>query len=169
MRQPHPPQPHTTMTTQTALGPFEYRFTPSLSFIRLARHALAGWLQAQPEIDVDGADDLLIACSELCTNAIESAGPTGSVAMRACVDGDAVMLEVEDDGDGGDTEWRTAPHNQRDLHAEHGRGLFIVDRLTDSLDIEVGGGRTIVGCRKAGMLSHPGDTSDAGWSARFQR
>ena len=157
-------------STEQALGPFEYRFTPSLGFIRLARHALAGWLQAQPGVDVDGIDDLLVACSELCTNAIESAGPDGSVAMRAWARADAVVIEVEDDGDGSTIENRTwAAIDHLDLHDEHGRGLFIVDQLTDSLEIDLSSGRTIVRCCKDRMLRHDGDATDAGWSDRFQR
>lgn len=142
-------------TAESALGPFEYRFSPSFEFIGLARHTLDGWLQAQPIADLGGVHDLVLACSELCTNAVESAGADGSVALRAFSEDDgAVVIEVEDDGGGGEHGWRTPPHwTQHGAWAESGRGLFIVDQVTDSLEVNVADGRTRVRCSKAGVLA----------------
>jgi len=84
-----------------APGAFEYRIAPSAAAIRLARHALAQWLELQQAVDRDGVDDLLVACSELFTNAVEHSRDDESsmVAVRGRADGTSVVLEIENDGD----------------------------------------------------------------------
>ena len=154
-----------------APGPFEYRFTPTFSNIRLARHVLANWLELQPGADVDAIDDLLVACSELVTNAIAHlAEPdvTQTICLRADVEGDNVVLEVEDPG-GGFT-WPVT-HEMRDVldSDEHGRGLFIVEALTDRLGVvQAGADGTIVRCVKFGVLHHAPTGREPGLSARFR-
>jgi serine/threonine-protein kinase RsbW len=145
---------------------FEYRFTPSTASIRLARYVLADWLSTQPDPTDDAVDDLLIVCSELCTNAVLHASASGDVVVRASVDGDAVVVEVEDDGHG--MAWpRTGSIGDVLHHEEHGRGLFIVAALTDHLSVTSEGSRTVVTCRKDGVLggSH---TADRTLSERFR-
>jgi hypothetical protein len=53
-------------------------------------------------------------------------------------------------------------------HHEHGRGLFIVDALTDDLQVLSVRGRTIVRCTKRGMLRHLPTSEDPDLSARFR-
>jgi anti-sigma regulatory factor (Ser/Thr protein kinase) len=76
------------------------------------------------------ADDALLICSELATNAIlhsESRLPGGWFAVRAEVrDGDYVWLEVEDQGG----RWA-----EDDSSEEGGRGLEIVAMLADYWDV----------------------------------
>lgn len=151
-----------------ALGPITYTFSPTLPAIRLARHVLANWLELLPGVDVDGIDDLLIAGSELVTNAVRHAsGHSAAVSLRARTEGDAVVVEVEDDGDG--FAWPVA-HVMADVvvHDENGRGLFIVEALTDDLEVCAARGRTTVRCIKRGMLRHPPTSDDPDLSARFR-
>jgi anti-sigma regulatory factor (Ser/Thr protein kinase) len=152
------------------VGPIEYRFGPSLLAIRLARHVLGNWLELLPGVDVDGIDDLLVACSELVTTAIRHAtGANDQVSLRVPAVGDSVVLEVEDDGDG--FAWPVA-HGMADVVTddENGRGLFIVEALTDELEVVASRGRTVVRCVKRGMLHHAPSGDDAGdaLSARFR-
>ena len=150
-------------------APFLCRFAPDLGAIRVVRRALGQWLGAHQPVNVDGVDDLLIACSELCTNAVRSAsGAEGSVAVRAHARGDAVVLEVEDDGAG--FAWPVA-HRLQDVpeEDEHGRGLFIVASITDELEVQVAGGRTVVRCTKRHVLDHPAPARDRELSARYRR
>src|SRR5687768_3255704 len=116
-----------TQTPADAAGPIEFRFTPTSRIsVRLARRVVAHWLEAHPGIDGDGIDDLLIAVSELCTNAAAHAsGEVGSVALRICVSDGAVVLEVEDDGPGFDPD-EVIDLTKLESDDEHGRGLFIV-------------------------------------------
>lgn len=150
------------------IGPFEYRFAPTLGSVRLARHVLANWVELLPGVAVDAIDDLLIACSELVTNAVRH-GDCGSatVSLRGAVDGDSVVLEVEDGGNG--FAWPVA-HGIEDVvvHDENGRGLFIVEALTDEMQVLATEGRTIVRCVKRGMLRRPETSEDPALSARFR-
>lgn len=149
-------------------GPFEYRFTPSLGGIRLTRHVLANWLALQPGVDVDAIDDLLLVCSELSTNAIAHAsGAEGSVALRVRTEGDDLVLEMEDDGEG--FAWPVA-HVLADVldDDEHGRGLFIVEALTDTLEVFARDGVTVVRCTKVGVLGPAGAGADPALSRRFR-
>ena len=170
--------PHTSMprSEETALvreseilGPFEYRFTPSRTFVRLARQVLGAWLERQPGVDVDGIDDLLVATSELCTNAvIHSSGAPASVALRAWIDCDEVVLQVEDDGDGFDLDEGDRTSVLPAIGAEHGRGLFIVAALTDAVEVRLVDGHTVVTCRKKAMIRQPADHVDHRLSTRFR-
>ena len=157
-------------------GPFEYRFLPSFSNIRLARQVLAGWLEVLPGADADAIDDLLVVCSELVTNAVVHAptgdddAPAATIALRAETSGDGVVLEVEDPG-GGFT-WPVA-HVMSDVLAsdEHGRGLFIVEALTDRLGVvQRDDHGTVVRCVRFGVLGHvaPHDDGDHELSNRFR-
>jgi anti-sigma regulatory factor (Ser/Thr protein kinase) len=158
--------------SMTGLGPIEYRFAPSLPAIRLARHVLSNWLELQPGVNVDGIDDLLVACSELVTNAVRHAtGSNDQVALRVFAAGDSIVFEVEDDGDG--FAWPVSKV-MADVLAddENGRGLFIVEALTDDVEVVASRGRTIVRCLKRGMLNlgvAQTDAADADTlSARFR-
>ncbi len=147
---------------------FECRFRPDVAAIRVVRRALGQWLSAHQPVNVDGVDDLLIACSELCTNAVRSASDAeGSVAVRAQARDHAVVLEVEDDGDG--FAWPVA-HRLQDVpeEDEHGRGLFIVASITDEMEVQVDGGRTVVRCTKGHVLDHRAPAQDRELSARYR-
>lgn len=133
------------------LGPFHYRFSPSTATVPLARHLFADWLDYQP---VDGVHrgDLLFVATELCTNAVRAAsGAPGSVELRAAIDEDAVVIEVEDDGGGlvaADSGRLLAPPAED----EAGRGLFLVRALTDELEIFRRDGHTVARCVKRAAL-----------------
>lgn len=130
-------------------GPFSYHFSPNPAGVRVARYVLAAWLERQPGVNTDAIDDLLVVCSELCTNAAShSTGMEMAAVLSAHVDGDSVVLEVGDDGGGfpfaGGGSIRAA-----EAAAESGRGLFIVSALTDEMSVESTGGRTLVRVRKS--------------------
>ena len=151
------------------LGPFEYRFTPSRTFVRLARQVFGAWLERQPGVDVNGIDDLMLAVSELCTNAvIHASGAADSVALRAWIENDEVVLEVEDDGRGFDLHAGDRTAVLPEIGQEHGRGLFIVAALTDALSVRVVDGHTVVTCRRQAMTRQPEDHLDHRLSTRFR-
>ena len=136
-RMPLPP------STQRRLGPFEYRFTPSVAAVSLARHFMADWLCNQPA-DLGVLDDVLVIVSELCTNAVQAAsGAPGGVALRAWDDADTLVLEVEDDG-GGFVDDLPDEGHLPDVESPRGRGLFLVRALADSIDVIPGESGTIV-------------------------
>jgi len=135
------------------LGPFQYRFTANVAAVPLARHLLAEWLARQP-IDAGAIDDLLLVASELCANAVRAARSyDGGVVLRAAIDDDAVVIEVENDGGGTGLavdEWLGA---DPDPDAEQGRGLFLVSTLSDDLEVRGDGARTVVRSVKRAVVA----------------
>jgi anti-sigma regulatory factor (Ser/Thr protein kinase) len=131
------------------LGAFEYRFSPSLATVPLARHLLGDWLD-HLSLDPSERDDVLLVASELCSNAVRHAsGKPGALAMRAWADGDALVVEVEDDGAGMELSHRL---EDPDLEAETGRGIYVVRALTDDLTVRRADERTIVRAVRRAVL-----------------
>jgi anti-sigma regulatory factor (Ser/Thr protein kinase) len=96
------------------------------------RAALRSYLEARG-VPSPVRDDLGVVVTELAANAIEAGRNRGAVGMRARVDGDLVILEVEDGGAGFQLPPAPAlpsPHDER------GRGLWLVRSLTNELRVE---------------------------------
>jgi serine phosphatase RsbU (regulator of sigma subunit)/anti-sigma regulatory factor (Ser/Thr protein kinase) len=131
------------------LGAFEYKFSPSLATVPLARHLLGDWLEHLRLADGE-RDDLLLVASELCSNAVRHAsGKPGALALRAWAEGDALVLEVEDDGAGMELTRRM---EDPDLEAETGRGVYVVRALTDDLTVRRIDERTVVRAVRRAVL-----------------
>jgi anti-sigma regulatory factor (Ser/Thr protein kinase) len=102
------------------------------------RRALGRWLRASGVGDAD-AYEIQVACGEACSNAITHAYPPGEAhfAVRASRDGDELSIEVSDFG-----AWRPPRGGQG------GRGLALIEQLTDSLEIDRGIAGTTVRMRR---------------------
>jgi anti-sigma regulatory factor (Ser/Thr protein kinase) len=73
----------------------------------------------------------VVAVNELTTNAVRHGGGAGRLELRC--DGDVLRCRVIDDGPGLATDRPRTPASPRALS---GRGLWLAQRNTDSLDIE---------------------------------
>jgi serine phosphatase RsbU (regulator of sigma subunit)/anti-sigma regulatory factor (Ser/Thr protein kinase) len=134
---------------RSSSGPFEYHFSPNAVTVPLARSLFGDWLE-QLGVDEADAEDLRLAASELSTNAVRFAsGAPGALSIYAWAEGDAVVVEVSDDGTG--FEWRPVD-DVPDPDADEGRGLFLVSTLTDTVDVERREGRTVVRAVKRAVL-----------------
>jgi serine phosphatase RsbU (regulator of sigma subunit)/anti-sigma regulatory factor (Ser/Thr protein kinase) len=150
LRRRVPPPP----STAHPLGDFEYHLSRQLASVPLARHFLADWLE-HLAIDRDEVADLLLVASELCANAIRHGeGRDGALVLRAWAEGNDIVLQMEDDGTGFEPPQRYGDELP-DPEAIAGRGLFLVEALTDDLSIENGDDRTVVQVRKEAILSTP--------------
>ena len=133
------------------LGAFEYRFSPSLATVPLARHLLADWLE-HFSLDEGERADLLLVASELCSNAVRHAsGAPGALVLRAWAEGDAIVVEVQDDGAG----FELTPRYDDELpdpEAERGRGLYVVEALTDEVSVSREEDRTVVRAVRRAVL-----------------
>ncbi|MBV8161475.1 MAG: SpoIIE family protein phosphatase [Acidimicrobiia bacterium] len=130
-------------------APFEYQFSPNAVTVPLARGLFGDWLE-NLGVDPSAAEDLLLMVSELCTNAVRfSSGAPGALSVRARGEGDAVIVEVSDDGLGFD--WHPVAEAP-DPGADEGRGLFLVGALADELDVTRFDGRTVVRAVKRAVL-----------------
>jgi len=135
--------------------PFEYRFSPSPATIPLCRHLFSDWID---HLSVDDAErsDLLLVVSELCSNAVRHAsGAPGALVLRAWAEGDDVAVEVEDDGAGFELEGRY-DDEVPDPASEQGRGLYVVEALTDVVTVTRRGDRTVVRAVRRAVISGNG-------------
>lgn len=110
---------------------------------RMVRHALAEHFEATAV--EDGARHTALLClQEALANAVRhSLEPRSRIGVSVQVDTRAVTMEVRDQGGGFDPsalELTTAP----DPLSEHGRGLFLMEQLTDDLQIASDGRGTTV-------------------------
>jgi serine phosphatase RsbU (regulator of sigma subunit)/anti-sigma regulatory factor (Ser/Thr protein kinase) len=130
-------------------GPFEYQFSPNAVTVPLARGLFSDWLE-NVLADSDDTEDLVLMVSELCTNAVRfGSGAPGALSLRAWGEGDAIVVEVADDGGG--FEWRGID-DIPDPDADEGRGLFLVTTLADKVDVNRDGERTVVRAVKKAVL-----------------
>lgn len=125
--------------------------------VPLARRLLLGTMETAG-VDPDIAYELSVALSEACANAVEhgcahpdpdtvsdSGGVAGQAEYRvtAYIEGDRCRIEVIDSGPGFSP--LRANRSVRPLHAkshytdphyaEHGRGLFLIEALTDHVQV----------------------------------
>ena len=141
------------LSRRRRLSPFEYRFSPNRVTVPLARHLLADWLDLLP-VEAPEAADLVLAASELCANAVRNAtGAPGGLTLRAWAEGGSVVMEVEDDGAGFEFADRYDEDDPPDPEAEHGRGLYLVEAVTDDLSVRRVEGHNVVRVVKRAVLA----------------
>ena len=125
--------------------------------VPLARRLLLGAMDTAG-VDPDVSFDLSLALSEACANAVEHgggpslSGPAGGYRVTAYLDGEVCRIEVTDSGPGfpparpepspeaaGATGRQpSAARNRslRDLPAESGRGLGLIEALADHVQVQ---------------------------------
>jgi serine phosphatase RsbU (regulator of sigma subunit)/anti-sigma regulatory factor (Ser/Thr protein kinase) len=106
----------------------QLRLAADPSKLASMRRNLTRWL-AGHDAPTDVADDIVLACSEACANAIEHAyGPgEGTVELDAAIDDGLVTVVVTDAG-----RWRDARPGNR------GRGLSLIEACMDEHDVATG-------------------------------
>jgi anti-sigma regulatory factor (Ser/Thr protein kinase) len=107
--------------------------------IRLARQGLEKWLVARRA----QTDDAVLVAAELMANAVVAA--RSSVVLSAAQDGDNLVLEVADDGQG-DAHLDELGEVLPITESEHGRGLFLVRALSDDVAMMSTAEGTVVHC-----------------------
>jgi anti-sigma regulatory factor (Ser/Thr protein kinase) len=120
-----------------------YKFSPrSTASVWLARELTGQWLREHDVVGVD-ADDLLVVCSEITTNAVAHAGRGSTITLRVWFAADVVRLEVEDvPGNGVPTD------AEDDSEALPAGDLRVAAALSDEITITVRGDRTTVQATK---------------------
>jgi len=117
---------------------YEPRFLARRSFAGRADQlrAARSWLGMLVE-GFAQASNIVLACSELAANAIihsRSGLPGGMFTVRACIDRDAIRVEILDQG-GQWTGLRKCEDDEADDASQSGRGLTIVAAVASSWGI----------------------------------
>lgn len=139
--------------SQLSVGPqaapprMHFRIPPEPSHLLRARERLRDYLRqycTQREV----IDDVVLCVEEAATNAIRHSASTQDIEISlSFADGD-LLAEVKDKGHGFDLasfDREALP----DLLSDHGRGLFIIARLMDSLELSQVGGLEVRMTRRA--------------------
>jgi serine/threonine-protein kinase RsbW len=116
---------------QPLVVPFTARHISDLRH-QVARYCARAGLAGQP------LDDFVLAVYELLTNAVRHGGGTGSLHLRR--DGDALVCEVRDIGDGFAIPGAPRPS----VSTPGGLGIWIAGQLTDSMRVDSGASGTTV-------------------------
>lgn len=112
----------------------EKGFSANLTSVREARHFVSSTLSDLPAPFVE---DVVLMVSELATNSVSHA--ESAYVLRLEIDAGALRIEITDDGL--DLPRKRTPRSDEPF----GRGLHIVDTLSESWGVELGseGGKTI--------------------------
>jgi serine phosphatase RsbU (regulator of sigma subunit)/anti-sigma regulatory factor (Ser/Thr protein kinase) len=104
----------------------------------LLRRIMRRWFREHGASEIEG-EELTMACGEACANAIEHAYPPEARTFRveAAVEDEEIVIRVRDWG-----EWR-APRG-----AHRGRGMTLMEGLTDSVEVDAGADGTTVTLRR---------------------
>lgn len=96
----------------------------------LARRSLEA---LRPRVNETTLDDVKLLVSELVTNSVRHTGPDPNswVAVRLRILSNVIRAEITDPGLGFVREARPAPRDQ-----ESGRGLYLVDLISDRWGVE---------------------------------
>lgn len=128
----------------------ELEIPPRPEFVALARLVVSSLASTRRDLADDRIDDLKVAVSEACTNAIEAhhfADSTDSVLVRCRETDDRLEVEIEDRGGGFDPEAlpEHPPVTDPDrLNFERGLGIPLIKTLVDDIVIKSSGTGTCV-------------------------
>lgn len=119
-------------------------------YVALARLVVSSLASTRRDLTEDRVDDLKLAVSEACTNAIEAHGAVDSddsVVLRCAEFPDRVEVDVEDRGHGFDPESLPEHPPVTDperLNFERGLGIPLIRTLVDDVAIASSRGGTLV-------------------------
>ncbi len=105
-------------------------------FLPRTRRAIAGYLE-EVGADAEQSADVVLALDEACANVVRHAfphGTAGTIHLRAELDPDSVVVQVEDEGVGFDPF--SAPLREAEPEDVSGRGLRIIRELMSSVHVE---------------------------------
>jgi serine/threonine-protein kinase RsbW len=118
------------------------------AFVGVARTVVAAVATSVTGIDDDRLEDLRIAVSEACTNAVESHGDesTHRVVLRCLLEDARLEIRLEDSGTGLAQESMGEPPDaerpEEHLEGEPGWGLQLIRALVDDLHFDRSSGGT---------------------------
>jgi len=101
---------------------------------------------------LDEIDDVVLCVEEACANAIQHSGSTEDLEIEMAFEGERLSVRVADRGAGFDVDGFD-PRWEPDLTALGGRGLYLIAKVMDELELACNGGTTVVMRRKVEVPS----------------
>ncbi len=118
-----------------------FHVAPEASRLLRARERIRDYLTTQCA-DPAIANDVVLAVEEACTNAILHSGSAEEIEIVLGFEDDDLVAAVKDQGRGFDTD-AFDPDALPDPLLDHGRGLFLISRLSDEMEIRSAGGTEV--------------------------
>ena len=120
-----------------------------------ARHRIRDYLHAHG-LDPDVIDTVVLAIEEAMTNAVRHSGATDHLDVQIRFEGPDLIAEVRDRGAGFDVD-RFDPSDEPDLLQPGGRGLFLIGKLMDDVELRCDGGLEVRAVKRSALPneSHP--------------
>jgi serine/threonine-protein kinase RsbW len=114
----------------------ELEFPPKPEYVRIARHATAA-LALLHDLPNDVVDDVRLAVSEACTNALAGAQADDPIRLLAWGQSDGMLIEVQDRGTGLGVAVAGAPTDldTEEMPFERALSLPIIRGLVDKLEV----------------------------------
>ncbi len=129
-------------SAKTQCSQLELAFLPRRACAGSMRAALRAFL-VEHAVEPLVLRDVVLAADEAFINAIVHAGGQGVIVVSAAIDDGETRVEVRDLGQGFDLATLDVDH-MPDRDRAHGRGLFLIRRMMDSVEISSGDGGTTV-------------------------
>jgi PAS domain S-box-containing protein len=135
------------VASQSAPPRLHFRVPPEPSHLLRARERLRDYLR---QFCMDGRviDDVVLCVEEAATDAIRHSGSDHDIAISLGFAGGDLVAKVQDHGRGFDVG-SFDPDTQPDPLIDHGRGLFIIAKLMDALELRSNGGLEVRMTRRA--------------------
>ena len=137
-------------------APISFKLPPDPERLLRARHRLADHLMRRG-VRPDPAADVVLAVHEAMSNAVRHSGVAADIEIELTFQGDDVLARVTDRGCGFDVA-SFDPEQPPDPLQAAGRGLYLISRLMDELELSAGAG-TDVRMVKRGALAGPSGAS----------
>jgi PAS domain S-box-containing protein len=147
------------VTRQTRQAQLTFGLPPDPARLLRARHRVADHL-LENGVRRSAAEDVVLATHEAMANAVRHGGTQEPFEVRLAFEGDHVVVRVADRGRGFDAA-AFDPDREPDPWEEGGRGLSIMSRLMDGLEIETGEGTEVRMVRRDVFDGVPGVSGHA--------
>ena len=126
----------------------ELRVPNRREYVAIARMAVAG-VASRMSFDIEAIEDMKVAVSEACNNAIEHgcperAGSQETIVLRCELNDEELVITVTDPGEGFNPETATRQRHGSMVLTERGLGMLLIESLMDDVSFS----------------SHPGDGTE---------
>ncbi len=125
-----------------SVGVLDREYEGTTSTLRAARSDVVGWLKER-RIDQDLQDRAALVLSELASNAVQ-ASPGNAYSLRVSLSDDGSVVMAVTSSTGGDRPPPRDDWGPATILAARGRGLLIVGKLSEQVDVDQPAGGMVV-------------------------